>query len=222
MNLNRPVKLQLMKYEDLPLSSRRQYEQLTRLQQKATFLCVTAPQCTVSMAYNQFLDEVKPPKGTPGYMIMRQETWIREFGREAIEPFLKSMKTKGHPCMEHVMYVTQTPEGIQMSPKGPTAAESADKRPSPKEMQACAKACVTKAMQPKEDMEEVPSPDKQASSSTDGQQPARPGFHEILYPVAKAKAEKEARTANRNKVDHDIMMDILERAIDEGAAMNPH
>ena len=158
----------------------------------------------------------------PGFMIMHQETWIREFGQQAIEPFLKSMSTKGHPCMEHVMFVTQTPEGIHMNPKGPTAAESADKGPSQKEMHAYAKTCVATAMQPKDDMEEVPSPDKQAASSTDKQQPVRPGFHEILYPVAKAKAEKEAKTANRAKVDHDRMMDILEQAINEGAAMNPH
>ena len=60
------VKLQLMRVADVPRSARGEYDKLSKADKKTTFLCETAPQHDISMAYNKFLGTANPPKGTPG------------------------------------------------------------------------------------------------------------------------------------------------------------
>ena len=62
------------------------------------------------------------------------------------------------------MMVKQAPDGTQLKTErasaGPSAASSADKRPTVEEMRAVAKDMVKIAMERVEDMGDVPSPEK--------------------------------------------------------------
>ena len=91
MTSSKVVKMQLMRMADIPTAATGEYDKLSKAERKTTFLCVTAPQRDLSMAYNKFLDTANPPKGTPGFMIMNFITWEKEYGPKSVEQFMLSM-----------------------------------------------------------------------------------------------------------------------------------
>ena len=214
MTSTKAVKLQLMRMADIPTAARGDDDKLSKAEKKTNFLCVTAPQCDLSMAYNKFLETASPPRGTPGLMIMNFMTWEKEYGPKAVERFMLSMFTFGRPCLDYTMMVKQAPPGtigcqkVRMEPEdaagGPSAASSADKGPEG------------------DDMEDVPSPEESQPEAEPWVYSTPRSLHELLTPPAKKLAAKDAEASDRARLDHDIMEDILDQAIEAGLAMNPH
>ena len=100
-----------------------------------------------------------------------------------------------------------------------TATSSNEKEASVEEQWEHATKIVRDALR-KDDMEDVPTPEKGAATMRRSTLSAN-RLHETLTPVAERLAAQDARRAQRTMVEHAKMTDIIEQAIDAGNQMNP-